>query len=92
MVQSDIPILEKLKRDFEQEQRIKKLEKELFEQKMLCENLKKNMTAQREEFRIREETQARGYNEHKQAMQKQSNTITNMMGEMMELMNKQVKP
>ena len=71
MLQFDIPILEKLKRDSAQEQRIEKLEKELFEQKMLCENLKRDMVAQKEEFIIREDNQARGYNELKEAMQKQ---------------------
>jgi len=71
LLQFDIPILEKLKRDSAQEQRIEKLEKELFEQKMLCENLKRDMVAQKEEFIIREDNQARGYNELKEAMQKQ---------------------
>jgi len=70
---------------------IKKLEKELFEQKMLSENFKREMAAQKEEFRIREETQARCCNELKEAMQKQSDTMTAMMGEMMELMKKQAK-
>jgi len=49
---------------------IKKLEKELFEQKMLSENLKREIAAQKEEFRIREETQARCYNELKASMKK----------------------
>jgi len=81
MIQSDAPILKKLKRDSKQEQRIKKLEKELFEQEMMYQNLKRNMAPQREEFRIREEAQARGYNKLKEAMQKQSETMTNMMSE-----------
>jgi len=42
-VYTDAPILAKLKCDSEQEQKIKKLEKELFEQKMLYENLKRSM-------------------------------------------------
>jgi len=71
MIQSDAPILEKLKRDFEQEQMIKQLEKELFEQKMMYVILKRNMAAKQHEFRIREEAQAKGYNELKEAMQNQ---------------------
>jgi len=69
--QVDIPILEKLKHDSEQEQRIKKLERELFEQKMLVENLKRNMVEQKEDFRAREEAQARRSDELKEAMKKQ---------------------
>jgi len=42
-IQADIPILDKLKHDSEQEQNIKKLERELFEQKLMYENLKRNM-------------------------------------------------
>ena len=91
VIQSNAPILDKLKRDYEQEQRIKKLEKELFEQKMMCENLKRNMASQREEFKIIEEAQARGYNELKETMQKQSETMTNMISEMMEMTKKQAK-
>jgi hypothetical protein len=48
---------EKLKVDFDQEQKIKKLEKELLGQKMLIENLKRNMAEQKEEFKAREEAQ-----------------------------------
>lgn len=81
-VHTDAPILEKLKRDSEQEQKIHKLEKELFEQKLMYENLKGNMAIQREE------AQARGYDELKEAMKKQSA----MMGEMMEMMKKQANP
>ena len=67
-VHTNAPILEKLKHDSEQEQMIKKLEKELFEQKLMHENLKRNMATQREEFRTKEETQARGYDELKEAI------------------------
>jgi len=45
LIQYDIPILEKLKREFAQEKVIKKLEKEIFEQKMLSENLKREIAA-----------------------------------------------
>jgi len=50
-VKADVPSLEKLQHDSEQEKKIKKLERELFEQKMLVENLKRNMAEQKEEFR-----------------------------------------
>ena len=91
-IQADIPILDKLKHDSEQEQNIKKLERELFEQKLMYENLKRNMAEQKEEFRSREEAQARGYDELMEAMKKQSEEMTNMMREMMEMMKKQAKP
>ena len=42
-VHIDAPILAKLQSDSEQEQKIKKLEKELFEQKLMFEELKRNM-------------------------------------------------
>jgi len=42
-VHTDAPILAKLQSDSEQEQKIKKLEKELFEQKLMYEELKRNM-------------------------------------------------
>ena len=50
---------EKLKVDSDQEQKVKKLEKELLQQKMLVEYLKRNVAEQKEEFRAREEAQAR---------------------------------
>jgi hypothetical protein len=52
-VHTDASILEKLKHDSEQEQKIKKLEKELFEQKLMYENLMRNMAIQKEEFLAR---------------------------------------
>ena len=67
-VHTDAPILAKWQSDFEQEKKIKKLEKELFEQKLEYEELKWNMALQKEEFLAREEAQARGYNELKEAM------------------------
>jgi len=91
-VYTDTPILEKLKHDSEQEQRIKKLKNDLFEQKLMYENMKRNIAAQREEFRAREVAQARGYDELKEAMKKQSEDMTTMMREMMEMMKKQAKP
>jgi len=69
LIQSDAPILEKLKRDSTQEQMIKQMEKELFEHKPMYANLKRNMETTNLEFKAREEAQAKGYNELKEAMQ-----------------------
>ena len=91
-IYTDTLILEKLKHDSEQEQRIKKLKNDLFEQKLMYENLKRNMATQREEFRAREVAQARGCDELKEAMKKQLEDLTAMMREMMEMMKKQAKP
>jgi preprotein translocase subunit SecF len=91
-VQAETPILEKLMHDSEQDQKIKKLEKELFEQKMLVENLKRNMAEQKEEFRAREETQARRSDALEEALKKQSEVMTAVMKEMMEMMKKQAQP
>jgi hypothetical protein len=91
-VQAETPILEKLMQDSEQDQKIKKLEKELFEQKMLVENLKRNMAEQKEEFRAREETQARRSDALEEALKKQSEVMTAVMKEMMEMMKKQAQP
>jgi len=76
LIHPDAPILEKLKRDSEQEQRIKQLEKELLGQKLMYVNLKRNMEAQILEFKVREEAQVKGYNELKEATQKPSETMT----------------
>jgi dsDNA-specific endonuclease/ATPase MutS2 len=81
-----------LKHDSVQEQKIKKLERDLFEQKLMYENLKRSMANQKEEFRARGEAQARGYDELKEAMKKQSEDMTAMMKEMMEMMKKKAKP
>jgi len=74
LIHSDAPILEKLKRDFEQEQKIKQLEKELFEQKLMYANLKRNMEAKNLESKVREEAQIKGYNELKEAMKNSQRT------------------
>ena len=50
------------------------------------------MAAKREEFRAKEEAQAIDYDELKEAMKKQSEDMTAMMREMMEMMKKQAKP
>jgi len=55
-------------------------------------NLKRSMEAQNLEFKAREEAQLKGYNELKEVMYKQSDTMTNMMSQMMEMMKNQAKP
>jgi len=72
---TDAPILAKLQSDSEQEQKIKKLEKELFKQKLMYEELKRSMALQKEEFLAREEA----HRELKEAMQKQATMMTKMM-------------
>jgi len=54
-VNVDIPILEKLKKDLRQTKKIKKLEQELFDQKMLTKALKRQMAKMKEEHKAREE-------------------------------------
>jgi len=71
----------KLNADSDQEQEIKKLEKELLKQKILVENLKRNMAEHKEEFRAREEAQARRYD-----------ALEATMKDMMGMMKKQAKP
>ena len=91
-IQVDATILEKLKNDSEQEQRIKKLEKDLLEQRLMYAGLQRRMSIQHEESKVIEEALIRGYNELKETMEKQSDKMTSMMQEMMELMKKQVTP
>jgi hypothetical protein len=78
-IQADAPNLEKLKNDSKQEQRIKKLEKDLFDQNMMYANLQRKMITQQEESKVREEALIKGYNELKEAMEKQSDKMTSMM-------------
>jgi len=79
LIKSDAPILEKLK-------------KELFEQRLLCNDLQKKLIAQQEEAKEREETLLKRYSDLKDTMEKQANKTNSMMQEMMDLMKKQVKP
>lgn len=59
-VKPQIPILEKLKKsESVEDKRVEKLEQELFEQKMLSENLKGQMAEMKEEYKAREEAQAK---------------------------------
>jgi len=91
-IQVDTPILAKLKNDSEQELRIKKLEKDLFEQRMMYAELQRKMIAQQEESKAGEEALVKGCNDLKESLEKQSEKTNSMMQEMMELMNKQAKP
>jgi len=50
------------------------------------------MALQKEEFRAREEAQARRSDGLEEALKKQSEDMTTMMKEMMEMMKKQAKP
>jgi len=91
-IQAETPILEKLKIDSEQEKRIKKLEKELFEQRLMYAELKRKMVAQQEEAKVREEELVKSYIDLKESIKKELEKTNNMMQEMMEMMKKQVKP
>ena len=91
-IQTDAPILEKLKKDSELEKENKELKKDLFEQRMLCAKLQRKMIAQQEEAKVREEALVKSYSDLKEAMEKQSEKTNNIMQEMMEMMKKQTKP
>jgi hypothetical protein len=91
-IQSDAPILGKLKCDSEMEKENKKLKKELFEERLLATELQRKLIEQQEEARIREENLIKGYNELKEDMQKQSEKINSMIKELMEMVQKQAKP
>jgi len=90
--QADAPILEKLKSDSEQELRIEKLEKELFEQKLIYAEHQRKLILLQEESKVREEALIKNYNNLKEAMEKQSDKTNNMIQEMMKMMKKQAKP
>jgi len=86
LIQSDAPILEKLKKDSEQEKTIKELKKELLEQRLLTAKHQRKLISQQEEAKAREEALAK---ELKESMDKQAEKSNNMMQEMLELMKKQ---
>jgi flagellar motor protein MotB len=90
-VQTDSPILEKLKSDSELEKENKRLNKELQEYKLTLAEHKMQTEAQLEEARIREEILIRSNNEFKEEMKKQSETTNRMLKEMMEMFQKQAK-
>jgi len=66
-VQTDSPILEKLKNDFELEKENKRLKKELLEQRLLLAEYKRQSEAQLEEARLREANLIRSNNEFGEA-------------------------
>jgi len=86
LIQSDAPILEKLNKDSEQENTIKELKRELFEQRLLTAELQRQLIAQQEEAKAREEALVK---ELKESMDKQAEKSNNMMQEVLELMKKQ---
>jgi len=92
LIQSDAPILEKLKNDSELEKRNKELKKELLEQRLMYAELQRKIIAHQEEAKVREEALVKGYNDLKESMDKQSEKSNNMMQEMLELMKKQANP
>lgn len=73
-------------------QKNKKLEKELLEQRLMYAELQRNMIAQQEEAKVREEALVKGYNDLQESMDKQSERTNNMMQEMLDMMKKQAKP
>jgi len=92
-VKPQIPILDKLKKpEPVEDNRVEKLEQELFQRKMLSENLKRQMEAMKEEHRAREEAQARRSHALEEYLKKLLEEIKAMMKEMMEIMKKQAHP
>jgi len=92
LIQSDAPILEKLKKDSALEKKNKELKKALFEKRLLTAELQKKLIAQREEAKAREETLVKNYSNLKESMEKQDGKTNSMMQEMMEMMKRQAKP
>jgi len=70
-INADVPILEKLKNDSEQENENKELKKELLEQRLMYPELQRKMIAHQEEAKVREEALVKGYNDLKESMDKQ---------------------
>ena len=91
-IHADVPILEKLKNDSEQEKENKELKKELLEQRLMYVELQRKMFSQQEEAKVREEALVKGYNDLKESMDKQSERTNNMMQEMLEMTKKQAQP
>jgi len=83
LIQFDAPILEKLKKDSEQEKTIKELKKELLDQRLLTAELQRKLIAQQEEAKAIEEALVKGYNELKESMDKQAEKSNSMMQEML---------
>jgi len=92
-VKPQIPILEKLKKqDPEQNKRVGKLQQELFEQNMLTKALKRQMNEMKEEYKAREEAQARKSEALEETVKKQSEDLKAMRMDMMVVMKKQQQP
>jgi len=69
----------------------KKLKKELFEQRLMCNDLQKKLIAQ-QEAKEREEALLKRYSDLKDTMEKQADKTNSMMQEMMDMMKKQAQP
>jgi len=91
-VQTDSPILEKLKNDFELEKKNKSLNKELLEQRLLLVEYKRQTEAQLEEARLREANRIRSNSEFREEMKKQLETTNSLIRDLMEMIQKQAKP
>jgi len=89
---SATPILEKLKDDPVLKKENKELKKALFEHKVLVAELQRKMLDQQEQARIREENLIKSNNEFKEEMKKQSEKTRNLIQDLMEMVQKQVKP
>lgn len=88
-----IPIIEQLKKPEPVEDiRVEKLEQELFEQKMLSEKFKRQMSEIKEEYKAREEAQAKRSDALEETLKKQYEEMKTMMAKMMDLVKKQHKP
>ena len=91
-VQTDSPILEKLKSGSAVEKENKMMKKELLEQRLLLGEYKRTTEAQLEEARIREANLTGNNNEFKDEMKKQSETTNILLKNMMKMFQKQAKP
>ena len=91
-VQTDSPILEKLKYDYELKKENKLLKKELLEQRLLLVEFKRQTEAQLEETRLREVNLIISNNEFREEMKKQLETTNSLVRDLMDMIQKQVKP
>jgi len=92
-VQTDSPILEKLKNDSELEKENKRLKKELIEQRLLLVEYKRQTEVQlEEEARLREANHIISNNEFREEMKKQSETTNSLVRDLMDMIQKQANP
>jgi len=68
------------------------MKKALFEQRLLAADLQKQLIAQQDEAKEREETLLKRYSDLKETMVKQADKTNDMMQEMMDMMKRQTKP